>query len=132
ALRDGDKRIAVGARSAIFAPLPDLGAIVVDEEHEGSYKQSETPRYNAREVAVVRAAIEGAVCLLGSATPSLESWASTASGKYRLLELPERATGQSLPRARVIDLRVERKRQREDPGHAGDPLILSGELEEAI
>src|SRR6185369_11976871 len=74
ALRRGEKRIAVGARSAIFAPLRNLGAIIVDEEHESSYKQGETPRYHAREVAIVRARNEGATVVLGSATPSLESW----------------------------------------------------------
>ncbi|HEX7242132.1 MAG TPA: DEAD/DEAH box helicase, partial [Longimicrobiaceae bacterium] len=89
-LRAGEKRIVVGARSAVFAPLDDLGAIVVDEEHEGSYKQGEAPRYHAREVAVVRAQTEGAVCVLGSATPSLESWAAAKTGKFRLLELPDR------------------------------------------
>src|SRR4029079_322530 len=74
ALRRGEKRIAVGARSAIFAPLRNIGAIIVDEEHEGSYKQAESPRYHARELAIVRARNEGAVVVLGSATPSLESW----------------------------------------------------------
>ena len=90
ALRRGEKRIAVGARSAIFAPLANLGAIIVDEEHEGSYKKGETPRYHAREVAMVRARAEGAVVVLGSATPSLESWENAAQGKYTLLSLPER------------------------------------------
>ena len=93
ALRSGEKRIAVGARSAIFAPLPSLGVIVVDEEHEGSYKQSDAPRYHAREVAVVRAQLEGAICVLGSATPALESWTNALSGKYSLLELPARIAG---------------------------------------
>src|SRR5690606_20777186 len=88
ALRNGDRRIAVGARSAVFAPIPELGAIIVDEEHESTYKQSdEAPRYHAREVAIVRARMAGAVCVLGSATPSLESWSNARSGKYRLLEL---------------------------------------------
>ena len=86
ALRRGEKRIAVGARSAIFAPLANLGAIVVDEEHESSYKQGEAPRYHAREVAIVRARDEGAVVVLGSATPSLESWTNATSGKYALLD----------------------------------------------
>src|SRR5205823_8039254 len=90
ALEQGRKRIAVGARSAIFAPLENLGAIVVDEEHESSYKQGETPRYHARGVAVVRGGIEGAAVILGSATPSLESWNNAASGKFTLLQLPER------------------------------------------
>ena len=105
ALERGDKRIAVGARSAIFAPLENLGAIVVDEEHESSYKQGETPRYHAREVAIVRARAEGAVVVLGSATPSLESWTNAASGKYSLLELPQRVGEARLPKIEVIDRR---------------------------
>ncbi|HET7230496.1 MAG TPA: primosomal protein N' [Longimicrobium sp.] len=134
ALRSGEKRIVVGARSAIFAPLPDLGAIVVDEEHESSYKQGESPRYHAREVAVVRARIEGAVCLLGSATPSLESWANVQGGKYHLLELPERVGGQPMPPIRVIDLKAERKRQRDStgPGVERGPVILSDMLADAV
>jgi len=105
ALKRGDKRIAVGARSAIFAPLSDLGAIIVDEEHESSYKNGESPRYHAREVAMVRARAEGAVVVLGSATPSLESWANAAAGKYTLLTLPHRVGGGRLPAVDVIDLR---------------------------
>lgn len=105
-LESGEKRIAIGARSAVFAPVRELGAIVVDEEHDGSYKQSEAPRYHARDVAVVRAKRAGAVCLLGSATPSLESWANAQSGKYALLELPDRVGGGVLPEVRVVDLRV--------------------------
>jgi primosomal protein N' (replication factor Y) len=108
ALRRGEKRIAVGARSAVFAPLRDLGAIVVDEEHESSYKQGEAPRYHAREVAIVRARAEGAVVVLGSATPSLESWTNAQSGKYELLTLPERAGVAQLPAVAVVDLRAER------------------------
>lgn len=106
ALFDGRKRIAIGARSAIFAPIPDLGAIVVDEEHESSYKQSEAPRYHARELAIVRSRIDGAVCLLGSATPSLESWHNTQTGKARLIELPERVEGRPLPPVEIVDLRT--------------------------
>ena len=112
ALRRGEKRIAVGARSAIFAPLRDLGAIIVDEEHEGSYKQGESPRYHAREVAVVRARAEGAVVVLGSATPSLESWSNAASGKYELLTLPDRAGGARLPHVHVVDLRADKPKAR--------------------
>jgi primosomal protein N' (replication factor Y) len=135
-LRSGEKQIVVGARSAIFAPLANLGAIVVDEEHESSYKQGEAPRYHAREVAVVRARIEGAVCLLGSATPALESWTNARAGKYSLVELPERVGGQPLPPIRVVDLRVERKRQKESAGplqkvDAG-PVILSDVLVSAV
>jgi primosomal protein N' (replication factor Y) (superfamily II helicase) len=107
-LRSGERRIAVGARSALFAPLTNLGAIVVDEEHEGSYKQSEAPRYLARDLAVVRAGLHGAVCVLGSATPSLESWHNARSGKFRHLLLPERVGGARLPEVSVVDLRVKR------------------------
>ncbi|MDE2873980.1 MAG: primosomal protein N' [Gemmatimonadota bacterium] len=116
-LRSGGKRIAVGARSAVFAPVSALGAIVVDEEHDGSYKQSEAPRYGARDVAVVRARRTGAVCVLGSATPSLESWMNARSGKYVLLELPDRVGGGVLPGVRVVDLRV--RPPEEPPAAAG-------------
>ena len=105
ALKRGDKRIVVGARSAVFAPLDNHGAIIVDEEHESSYKQGETPRYHAREVAIVRAKNEGAITVLGSATPSLESWSNATSGKYTLLTLPDRVGGGRLPGVEVIDLR---------------------------
>lgn len=136
ALRSGEKRIAVGARSAVFAPIADLGAIVVDEEHEATYKQSEAPRYHAREVAIMRARMSGAVCLLGSATPSLESWQNVEAGKFRLLELPERVHGRPLPPVRVIDLRGSKKDET-SPGteatQAGTgPIILSPPLVEAI
>ena len=107
ALQRGDKRIAIGARSAVFAPLANLGAIVVDEEHEATYKQGEAPRYHAREVAIVRAREAGAVVVLGSATPSLESWTNAQSGKYELLSLPARVGGGALPGVRIVDLRTE-------------------------
>ena len=121
----GRKRIAVGARSAVFAPLPRIGAIVVDEEHDGSYKQSETPRYSGRDVAVVRATRAGAVCVLGSATPSLESWANAKSGKYSLLELPDRVGGGTLPRIHVVDLRSPAavRSTPEDPGAANTVAV---------
>jgi primosomal protein N' (replication factor Y) len=105
ALQSGAKRIAVGARSAIFAPLQDLGAIIVDEEHEASYKQSESPRYHAREVAVMRGRQSGARVVLGSATPSLESWANAVAGKYRYLTLPDRVGGGRLPAVEIVDMR---------------------------
>ena len=108
-LRSGEKRIAIGARSAVFAPVASLGAVVVDEEHDGSYKQSESPRYSARDVSVVRARRVGAVCVLGSATPALESWANAHSGKYTLLELPDRVGDGVLPEVRVVDLRSRGK-----------------------
>lgn len=107
ALRSGARRIAIGARSAVFAPVLDLGAIVVDEEHETTYKQSdEAPRYHAREVAIVRARMAGAACVLGSATPSLESWQNVITGKFERIDLPERAGGQPLPPVRIVDLRT--------------------------
>jgi primosomal protein N' (replication factor Y) (superfamily II helicase) len=105
ALKSGRKRIAVGARSAVFAPLDNLGAVIVDEEHEGTYKQGESPRYHAREVAIVRARLQGAVTVLGSATPSLESWSNAAAGKYHLLSLPDRVGGGRLPNVAVVDMR---------------------------
>ncbi len=142
-LRAGEKRIAVGARSALFAPLPDLGMIVVDEEHDGSYKQSEAPRYHARDLAVVRAGMSGAGCVLGSATPSLESWTNAQRGKFALASLPERVGGGRLPRVRVVDLRELRREARDDPraakgahDHASAahavPTILSPPLVAAV
>jgi primosomal protein N' (replication factor Y) len=107
-LRRGERRVAVGARSAIFAPVADLGMIVVDEEHEASYKNGETPRYHAREVAMVRARLEGARLILGSATPSLETFSRTESG-LRLLRLPERVGARPLPPVEIVDLRTAPK-----------------------
>ena len=106
AIRSGERRIVVGARSAIFAPLSDVGAIIVDEEHEASYKQGEAPRYHARDVAIMRARTEGGVVVLGSATPSLESWANAQRDAYRLITLPDRVGGGSLPRVHVVDMRM--------------------------
>jgi len=106
ALRRGERRIAVGARSALFAPLERVGVVIVDEEHEGSYKQSETPRYHAREAAIVRARAEGALVVLGSATPSLESWERADRGQAVRLTLPDRAAGAQLPPVTVVDMRA--------------------------
>ncbi len=106
-IRRGEARVVVGTRSAIFAPLPRLGLVVVDEEHDGSYKQEETPRYNARDVAVMRAKLEGAVVVLGSATPSLESWANAERGRYERLEMLERVANRPLPVIDLVDLRAE-------------------------
>jgi len=114
-IRAGEKRIVVGARSALFAPVPDLGVLVVDEEHDTSYKQAEAPRYHARDVAVVRARLAGALCILGSATPSLESWRNAEGGKFTLLSLPERIGGRRLPPVEVVDLRKVRSGSK-DPG----------------
>ena len=108
AIHRGEKQIVVGARSAIFAPVHRLGAIVVDEEHEATYKQGESPRYHARDLARMRAGFEGATFVLGSASPSLESWMQAKRGDLSLLELPERAGGAQLPAVHVIDRRTEK------------------------
>ncbi len=132
-LRSGRRRIAVGARSALFAPVSDLGVIVVDEEHDGSYKQSESPRYQARDMAVVRSAQEGALCVLGSATPALESWHNVERGKFRLVSLPDRVGGGRLPPVRLIDLREERKESKEKSGARSEAgLVLTAPLVEAM
>ena len=104
-LRRGDRRVVVGARSAIFAPLENVGIIVVDEEHEASYKNGEAPRYHARDVAAVRARAEGARLVLGTATPSLESWARAEAGTIEVIALPERVGARPLPPVEIIDLR---------------------------
>ena len=106
-LRSGVKKIAVGARSSIFAPIHRLGLIVVDEEHEGTYKQEEKLRYHARDVAVVRAQFEGARIVLGSATPSLESYANALSGRYKRVELRARVYEQPLPHITLVDLKKD-------------------------
>ena len=106
-VRRGDARVVIGARSAVFAPVRDLGVIVVDEEHEPSFKQNSTPRYHARDVAVMRAREAGAVCVLGSATPSLESWTNIERGRYQRVELLRRVHGGSPPPIQVIDMRAE-------------------------
>ena len=124
-IRQGRARIVIGARSAIFAPVDPLGLIIVDEEHEHSYKQEEAPRYHARDVAVVRGQREGAVVVLGSATPSLESFYNVRKGKYALLELPTRVDDQKMPLVRVVDMRAETRR-------AKGPPIFSQPLKEAI
>jgi primosomal protein N' (replication factor Y) len=106
----GKIRIALGARSAIFAPLSDLRLIIVDEEHESSYKQSDQLRYHARDVAVMRAKFSSAVILLGSATPSFESLMNVKRGRYKLLELPERVSSRPLPLIEIVDLNKIKRR----------------------
>ena len=125
ALATGEARVVVGARSAVFAPVQNLRLIVVDEEHEPAYKQDETPRYHGRDVAVMRAKLNRAVCLLGSATPSLESFANAQAGKYKLLELKERVDSRKLPHIDIVDLRIEAMKQRSLPS-------LSGKLVDAM
>jgi primosomal protein N' (replication factor Y) len=123
-IREGDARVVVGARSAVFAPVPDLGLVVVDEEHDGSYKQDESPRYHGRDVAVMRARLEGCPAVLASATPSVESHANALRGKYERLLLPRRIGPQGLPAVEIVD-------RREVLRAGGDP-ILSPALRDAL
>jgi primosomal protein N' (replication factor Y) (superfamily II helicase) len=106
-IRRGEARMVVGTRSAVFAPVSDLALIIVDEEHDASYKQEETPRYHARDVAVMRAKMSNAVVVLGSATPSLESYFNAKRNKYALIELPDRVEQRSLPEVEIVDMRQE-------------------------
>src|SRR3989440_1518215 len=124
-IHSGRARIVIGARSAVFAPLKNLGLIVVDEEHETTYKQEEAPRYHARDVAVVRAKIEKCVVLLGTATPSLESYHNATQEKYRLLKLTQRVDDCQMPLMRIVDLRLERRKEKV-------AAILSEKLRAAI
>jgi primosomal protein N' (replication factor Y) len=124
-IRQGRAKIVIGARSAIFAPVDPLGLIIVDEEHEHSYKQEEAPRYHARDVAVVRGQMEDAVVVLGSATPSLESFYNVKKSKYALLELLQRADDKKMPLVRVIDMRQESRKEKGAP-------IFSQKLKEEI
>jgi primosomal protein N' (replication factor Y) len=125
-IRQNRARIVIGARSAIFAPVENLGLIIVDEEHEHSYKQEESPRYHARDCAVKRAQLENAVVVLGSATPSLESYYNALSDKYSLLEMPTRVDDQKMPLVRVVDMRMEARKEKQ-----GTP-IFSQVLRERI
>src|SRR5207249_9294842 len=113
--RRGEVDVAMRPRSALLTPLQRLGLIVVDEEGDGAYKQDETPRYNARDLAVVRAQLRNIPIVLGSATPSLESRDNAARGKYSLLRMTHRVEARPLPEAEVIDLRKERA-EKEDRG----------------
>ncbi|HEX8678550.1 MAG TPA: primosomal protein N', partial [Chthoniobacterales bacterium] len=109
-IQSGRARIVIGARSAVFAPLTNIGLIVVDEEHETTYKQEEAPRYQARDVAVVRGKLESCVVLLGTATPSLESYYNATTGKYQLVELKQRVDDNQMPLIRIVDLRLEARK----------------------
>ena len=125
-IRDGRARIAIGARSAVFAPLEDLGLVVVDEEHETSYKQEENPYYHGRDVAVMRGHLERVPVLLGSASPSLESFYNAQQGKYRLARLSARVADRPMPTVHVIDLRGKGKEKETAP------RLLSPRLREAV
>ncbi len=123
-IREGEARVVVGARSALFAPVPDLGLVVVDEEHETTYKQEDSPRYHARDAAVVRARLEAIPVVLGSATPSVESETNARKGKYRALSMPTRVGPQGLPRVEIVDRRAVLR--------AGGDAILSPPLRDAL
>lgn len=119
----GRANVVIGARSAVFAPLPKLGLIIVDEEHESSYKQDQAPRYNGRDVAVKRGQLLGIPVLLGSATPSLESYHRSKIGNYHLLSLPNRVRGLSLPKVELVDMKVDQRMRR------GGINLISARLE---
>src|SRR5262249_35676898 len=139
--QDGEARIVVGARSAVFAPLANVRAIIVDEEHESSYKQNQLPRYHARDVAIMRAHQLGIPIVLGSATPSLETYynakpsdlpatESTSSAPsiarrphYHLLSLPKRVAGLQLPTVQIVDMRLQRQKRYQLTGSAGIHLL---------
>ena len=126
-IRNGEFDVVIGSRSAIFAPQPDLGLIVIDEEHEWTYKQSDRPRYHARDVAIKLAELTGAVVVLGSATPDVETFYNGQRGDYQLLQLPQRVTpseGSALPKVEIVDLRDELK--------AGNRSLFSRSLSQAI
>ncbi len=124
-IRSGEAQIVIGARSALFAPVSNLGLIVVDEEHEPTYKQDEAPRYSARDAAVMRGHREKCAVVLGSATPALESYCNARSGKYTYVDLPARVDHRRMPVIRIIDMRIEAQRD-------GRPRLFSKELIEAI
>lgn len=124
-LHEGKARIAIGPRSAVFAPVRKLGLIVVDEEHEPSYKQEEAPRYHARDMAVLRGRMDGCAVVLGSATPALESLHNARTGKYAMVRMPHRVDHQKMPAMRVVDMRQELERE-------GKYFVLSRDLKEAI
>lgn len=119
AMQKGDVRVVIGPRSAVFAPIPQIGLFIVDEEHDASYKQEDSPRYDARDAAAIRARALSAVLLMGSATPSMETFAASAAGRIELLSLPERVENRPLPEVFVVDLRKEQAR----PEEKGTPLF---------
>jgi len=124
-IKRGEARVVVGTRSAVFAPVADLALLIVDEEQDSSYKQEETPRYHARDVAVMRAKMAGAVIVLGSATPSLESYYNAKKHKYTLVELPDRVENRPLPQVEILDMRQEFQ-------ETGREQVISRKLAEEI
>ena len=126
-----DSRIVVGARSAIFSPLPKLRLIIVDEEHEAAYKQEDNPRYHARDIAVLRAKFVNATCLLGSATPSLETMHNVNRTKYSLSKLTERVDNRELPLVHLVDMRREAEKRKTLP-ILSQPLVEAQGIESKI
>ena len=124
-VRNGDARIVIGTRSAVFAPIKDLGLVIVDEEHESTYRQQDSPHYNGRDTAIVRAQKESAVVILGSATPSLESFHNAQTGKYQYLKMPNRLGNRPMAAAEIIDMRDVFARHQK-------PQVFSDELLAAI
>jgi primosomal protein N' (replication factor Y) len=124
-VKNGEARIVIGTRSGVFAPIANLGLVIIDEEHESTYRQQDSPRYNGRDTAIVRAQKENAVVILGSATPSLESFHNAQTGKYSYLELPARIGNRPMAAARIIDMRVVFDRHKK-------PQVFSDDLLEAI
>jgi len=124
-IRNGEAQIAIGARSALFSPIENVGLIVVDEEHEATYKQDEAPRYNARDVAVMRGHLENCCVVLGSATPAMESFNNVREGRYELAEMMMRVDDRSMPLMRIVDMRIEAEKE-------GRAHIFSAELVQAI
>ncbi len=124
-VRSGDARIVIGTRSAVFAPIENLGLVIVDEEHESTYRQQDSPHYNGRDTAIVRAQKQSAVVILGSATPSLESFHNATTGKYKYLELPTRLNDRPMAAAEIIDMREVFSRHKK-------PKVFSDELLKAI
>jgi primosomal protein N' (replication factor Y) len=128
----GGARVVVGARSAVFAPIGNLGVIVVDEEHDSSYKQDQLPRYHARDVAIKRAQIEGCRVVLGSATPALESWHNAVQGRFKLWTLDERVGGGRMPRVAIVDMAKERIAMRRERGKASEADAIGPTLGAAL
>jgi primosomal protein N' (replication factor Y) len=124
-IKRGEARVVIGTRSALFAPLENLGLIVVDEEHDSSYKQQESPRYHARDTALVRGKLAGALVVLGSATPAIETFHNARTGKYRYLRMMSRVQSRPLPQVTLVDMREEFK-------VTGKPPLLSGTLQEQV
>ena len=124
-VRNGDARIVIGTGAAVFAPIKDLGLVIVDEEHESTYRQQDSPHYNGRDTAIVRAQKESAVVILGSATPSLETFHNAQTGKYQYLKMPNRLGNRPMAAAEIIDMRDVFARHQK-------PQVFSDELLTAI